>query len=147
MKRFIALVIMALFIASFPVTAFADEDTYQNNVIYFEDGSYIVVTVVEKNTRAAGEREGYKYFNYYDKNGVLGWRLQLMGYYEYDGTTATCVSVASVFLPEDDAYVQVSKTNSKSGNTASCKLVVEKKLLGITTSKTTHTFNLSCVQR
>lgn len=48
MKRFIALVIMALFIASFPVTAFADEDTYQNNVIYFEDGSYIVVTVVEK---------------------------------------------------------------------------------------------------
>lgn len=67
-----------------------------------------------------------------------------MGYYEYDGTTATCVSVASVFLPEDDAYVQVSKTNSKSGNTASCKLGVEKKLLGITTSKTTHTFNLSC---
>lgn len=100
--------------------------------------------MLKKNTRAAGEREGYKYFNYYDKNGVLGWRLQLMGYYEYDGTTATCVSVASVFLPEDDAYVQVSKTNSKSGNTASCKLGVEKKLLGITTSKTTHTFNLSC---
>ena len=145
MKRFLIIVIMAILICTFPVNTMAltmDED--QTNVYYFEDGSYLKESIQVYEMRASGTKTGSKTQSYYDSNGNLDWKAVLTGTFTYTGASSECTSSICNVTIYDSEWYTVSKSATKSGNTASASVTMGQKLLGVTISKKTTTINLAC---
>ena len=128
-----------------PVGVFATADQQTaNNVIYFEDGSYITVELVVIESRTTNTKTGSKVYHYRDGDGVELWNATLQGTFTYNGTSATCTaSNVSVSIINDNWYT-VSKSASKSGASATGEATVGRKLLGITIKKETVSMRLTC---
>lgn len=146
MKRFVALTVVCLLVfAMSPISAFAAESGFNAEaVIYFDDGSYIVIETVSVDTRALSSKTGKRTYVYYNSGGTEEWRAVLQGTYSYDGTTVTCTaSICTVSITDSDWYV-ISKTTSKSGGTAYATLTMGTKVLGVTVNRETINMSLTC---
>ena len=128
-----------------PCAAFAAETVAVNeDVVYFEDGSYIVTIAEEIVSRASGIKTQTKSRTYYDSNDVAEWKITLTGIFSYNGSSATCTeSTCSVDVYASNWYL-ISKTAEKSSNIASCTVTLGKTFLGITISKPVHTLTIVC---
>ena len=143
MKRMLAAFLMlSTLMSMFALGVSAEE--YDGNVIYLDDGSYIVVTVVESGLRSSGTRSGQATYDYYDSDGVCGWTAALTGTFTYTGSSATCTASDCNVTIYDSAWYTVSKSVSKSGNSATADLTMGKKLLGVTITKVPLELILSC---
>lgn len=92
MKKITAFILMiaCLFAIAVPAAAAAETGT---RIYYYEDGSYLVVTVTEGlRTRASGTVTGSTQSTYYNSSGVLQWIVTLNGRFTYDGSTAKCTA-------------------------------------------------------
>lgn len=143
MKRILALLIALCLIATVPLTTSATSST-DDSVIYLDDGSYIVVTVSSFDTRASGSKTGSKSYNFYNSNDELEWKAVLSGTFTYNGTSATCTSSSCNITVYDTSWYEVSKTATRSGNTAYATFTMGRKVLGITVSKKDYSLTLSC---
>lgn len=140
-----ALLACLLLISVIPVQAYASQEAAENdNIIYFEDGSYLTVTLEESHARASGTKTGYKKYTYKDANGVQQWVAMLTATFTYTGTSSTCTSASCTVTISDSAWYEVSKTTTRSGNTATTELVMGEKFLGITFTKLSYTLTLTC---
>ena len=93
----------------------------QDEVVYYEDGSYAVVVMKEENTvtRATNRKTGSKAYKYYTADDELVWTVTLNATFSYNGSSATCTSVNSLNVTiYDDSWSTYSKSSTKSGNTA-----------------------------
>ena len=81
---------------------------------------------------------------YKDNSGNEQWRAVLTGRFTYDGNTATCTSSSCSVTVVNDAWYVVSKSTSKSGNSALGDLTMGRKFLGITIEKKTINMKLTC---
>lgn len=143
-KRFFVCLLVLLLAIVFPVNVIAAPNQDTHEVIYFEDGSYITITLTETGSRASGTKTGSKTYNYADENGNVAWKAVLTGTFTYTGSSATCTASSCNVTIYDSAWYVVSKTASKSGNTAKASIVMGKKLLGITIEKKSAELSLSC---
>ena len=143
MKRILALLIALCLIATVPLTTSATSNT-DDSVIYLDDGSYIVVTVSSFDTRASGTKSGSKSYNCYTPQDELEWKAVLSGTFTYNGTSATCTSSSCNITVYDTSWYEVSKTATRSGNTAYATFTMGRKVLGITVSKREYSLTLSC---
>jgi len=145
MKRFLMLTVIVAFIfAVFPLNVFATSVSACNEIIYFEDGSYITVELQVIETRAAATKSASKTYTCRDGDGVEEWRAVLSGTFTYNGTSATCTaSSCNVTITDTDWYV-VSKTATKSGASALAELTMGMKFIGITVNKKTVNMSLTC---
>lgn len=110
----------------------------------FEDGSYMTERILFAQTRAGGTVSGSKERNYYDSNGRLYWKAVLNGTFSYTGTSATCTSAscdASSFCSE---WYLISKSASRSGNTAYASVTMGERAGGITVSQEDVQLTLEC---
>ena len=145
MRRIIALLIsLAVFIAPLFVTANAVEASDEVCVWYFDDGSYITETFLIVQSRALGSITGTKTRNYYDSEGALDWKVVLTGSYSYTGSNATCTSSTCNVTIYDSSWYTVSKSSSKSGNTATASATMGEKLLGVTVRQVPVSLSISC---
>jgi len=147
MKRFLsmALVSVLLVVAFLPINTYASTSTQADeNIIYFEDGSYITIELTCAETRASGTKTGSKTYRFNNSNGVEQWRAVLRGTFSYTGSSATCTAASCDVTISNSSFYVVSKDVSKSGNAALCELVMGKKLLGITVSKDTINMQITC---
>ncbi len=146
MKRFVKIAISALLVlALLPVsTLAATEIPKEENIIYLDNGCYITVELAVTEARAARSKSGSKTYTYYGNNGTEEWRAVLTGTFSYTGTSSTCtVANCTVAITDTDWY-EVSKTATRSGNSAVAELTMGRKFLGITIDKESITMRITC---
>lgn len=140
-RVFGAVLACLLLVCALPVQAYAQ----QEEVIYYDDGSYTVTTVERyAATRASGTISGRNMKNHYSSDNVLQWRAVLDASFSYNGSSATCTAVNSfnVTIYNSDWSVG-SKSTSRSGNTAYGYLTMNRKIVG-GTQGVPVTVTLSC---
>lgn len=138
----ISLTLILALVLSFHAFAATAEDN--DDIIYFDDGSYIVIEISSIDTRASSIKRGSKTYTYKGNDGIEEWRAVLYGTFTYTGSSATCTaSSCSVSITDTDWY-EVSKTVSKSGASAIVDLTMGRKLLGITVKKQAVNITLTC---
>lgn len=120
MKRIFAMLILAvlsLSLCAFPALASNAAETTEN-VIYYEDGSYLVMTLTVSMVRASGTRSGIKTGNYYDSDGILCWDFSIHGAFSYDGTAATATAASYSYNIYNSAWKLKNAEAYCSGNQA-----------------------------
>lgn len=138
---FAVLIVMAISILSLPANAASTEEII---VTYFEDGSYMTETIIVSNARASGTKTASKVKNYYDGSGNLDWKATLTGTYTYTGSSSTCTSSSINVTIYDSAWYTISKSATKSGNTAYATVTMGQKMLGVTVSEVPASISLKC---
>ena len=132
------------FVLLLPVQALAINEDEAASIIYFEDGSYITITINEFESRASGSKTGQKTYVYTSNNGTVCWESTLTGTFTYTGTSSVCTSSSCDVTIYESAFYVVSKTASTSGNSAIATLTMGRKMLGITVAKNTYNMSLTC---
>lgn len=142
MKRIACLILVSvLMIAMLPVSVFAAENS---EITYFEDGSYIVVTISENYSRSTVSKNGSKSYVYHNSTGTSCWKATLNGTFTYTGSSSTCTaSSCSVTVYESD-WSTSSKSATKSGNTAKASVTMVRKALGVTVDTKSASISLTC---
>lgn len=112
--------------------------------IYFEDGSYMTVEIISKGARASGSVTGSKPYTYYGSDGNAKWKAVITGSFSYSGSSATCTSSSVDVTIYDSSWYTVSKSASKSGNTARASVTIGEKRGGVTVTKVPVSLSLSC---
>jgi len=143
MKRFLTFILVISLVFSLPLFASATQNTNED-IIYMDDGSYIIVTIDSMDTRATGSKTGSKSYNFYSSNDELEWKAVLSGTFTYNGTSATCTSSSCNITVYQNNWYEISKTATRSGNTAYATFTMGRKVLGITVSKKDYSLTLSC---
>ena len=137
---------LVLFLACSPLSVSAAEVTAETgNVITFEDGSYITITIEESASRASYVKTGSKTYTYRAANGELEWEAVLNCSFLYDGTTSSCTSGICQVTIYNTKWVEVSNSTTRSGDTATTELTMGLKgFLGIFTTNYDYTITLTC---
>lgn len=127
------------------VPASGGSSAADSQVVYYDDGSYEVITVEKTGgARASTITSGTVTHDRYSTAGTLEWKAVLKASFSYNGSTSTCISVnIPVVTIYNDNWSVVSQTSSKSGNTATANITMGLKQI-IGTSKVPITLTLSC---
>ena len=113
-------------------------------VAVFGDGSYITEEIAVTQPRASGSKAGTKSHTYYSEDGTAKWKATLTGTFSYTGTSATCTGASCNVTIYDSAWHTISKTATKSGNTANASVTIGKKLLGVTVAQIPTSISITC---
>ena len=146
MKRLITLLTVSILVLSlFPIQiAFASQGYELLEVVEYEDGSYLEISIQSSQSRASGSLTKTKNYIYHNTDGTSVWKISLTGSFTYTGTSATCTaSSCSVTIYESNWYT-ISKSATKSGNTAYGTATLGYKYLGITVQQKTYNLTLTC---
>lgn len=145
MKRiFSVIVALVLFVSVIPFAGLAVKNDQIGDVIYLPDGYCIVVELHTSPARASGTVTGTKTYTCKDDDGTALWKAVLTGGFSYTGSSSSCTSSSCSVTIYNSNWYTVSKTATKSGNTATASVTMGKKVLGVTVSKVPITINLSC---
>ena len=144
MKRFVCFILLIFLLFSVVSTVSAAEITTSEEIIYFEDGSYLVIETVQSMSRSANTTSGFNRYVYYSENGETRWRAILTGTFTYDGTTATCTDSSVTTYVYADNWYEISKTAGKSGNTATGSVTMGRTVLGFTVAQEPYNLSLTC---
>lgn len=144
MKQILSLVLSIVLLFSMAGTVFATENSNTTEIVYLEDGSYLVIETIQSMARSNDTTSGFKRITGVDTDGVTRWRAILTGSFTYDGTTATCTDSSVTTYVYASNWYEVSKTAGKSGNTATGSVTMGRTVLGITVAKETYNMTLTC---
>lgn len=143
MKRFICgILLAALIIPLIPLNGNAAWGT--ENIIYLDDGSYIIIEIDQQDARTTGTKTGSKTYTYTAKNGDVEWTAVQRGTFSYTGSSSTCTSSSCDVSIDNTAWYVYSKISEKSGNSATTELTMGRKVLGITVDKYSISLKISC---
>lgn len=143
---------LAFLITILPAYAKASEAAKQNviseTIEYFEDGSYMTITVTEDIPATRGtlsSKSGSKDYVLTNKYGNELWRFTVHGTFSLNsGVSATCTAASYSISIANDAWENESASAYCSGNQAIGDATFIKKLLSITVeSKSCHVI-LTC---
>ena len=140
---FFLVFVMLLCSAAFPVAA--TEST--QNIVYLEDGSYIVTTIVELDTHGSrsNTKVGSKTTSGYSADNVLQWKITVTGEFQYDGTTSSCTYASGVTNVVKTLYWEVIRESSTAGSTtAYYNVTFAHWELGVVIDRPTYGVSISC---
>ena len=116
-----------------------------DHVTFFEDGSYIVTTITEIPSRAAGTKTGSKTGCVYTKDGELEYSFTITGTFYYNGSTSQCTYTdGTTSIVKINQFTVKSESSTQNGTTANYTVTIGRKTLGIVTSKETRSISLTC---
>ncbi|MBO5169200.1 MAG: hypothetical protein J6B70_00420 [Oscillospiraceae bacterium] len=143
MRRILCcLLVLTMAICALPVLSCAEGSS--SNIEYFNDGSYTITEIHKESLRSSKSVTGNKVNTHYDSDGTAKWKAVLTGSFTYTGSSANCTSSSASVTIYDSAWYTVSKSASKSGNTASAQITMGRKVSGITVAKVSSDMTLSC---
>lgn len=143
MKRVISVLLaIYLVVVVLPVGGYAAEQ--KEEIIYFDDGSYLVIEINHSQERATWRVTGNKRYTYYSSDGTSLWYAVLTGSFDYTGTSSSCTSSSISVTVQDSAWYVISKSASKSGNKATASVTMGEKVLGVTVARVPVSLTLSC---
>lgn len=146
MRRFLSMFLATVSILSLLTvpSAFAQEsEANVEQIVRYDDGSCLVISIESVPTRASKITKS-KVYTYRDENGNTDWKITLTGSFTYDGTSATCTSSNCTVTIYDTGWYVISKSSSKSGNTAYGTATLGLKVLGVTIRQETYNLTLTC---
>ena len=147
LKRILSVLLATMIVASATpcvttsATAHAEIET-----IYLQDGSYIEIEIIVQQSRALNTKTASKTYNYRGANGDLQWTGKVTGTFEYNGTTSTCTGASCSVTITNTSWYTMSKSASKSGNTAYGYLTMGYDYLGVRIDTENLTMSLTCDQ-
>ena len=147
MKKVIAMfVVFVLILSMLPIQiAYASQGPELLEIIRFEDGSYLEITLESASqTRASGSLTKTKNYTKVSTEGTTEWKISLTGSFTYTGTTSTCTAASCNVTIYQSNWSVASKSASKSGNTAYGTARILRKYLGATVSDKTYNLTLTC---
>ncbi len=145
MRKFFCLILaLAMSFSLFSTSAYAVEKAENVSTITFEDGSYLTITVEECSARATNTKNGYKTYTFYDGSDNMEWQATLDASFTYNGTSSYCTSASCTVTIYDRKWYEITKTATRSGNTATANFTLGQKFLGVTISKPQYTITLTC---
>ncbi len=144
MRRLLCLILSTVLLFSVTAFVFAAESSVTEEVIYYDDGSYLTITIIQYHSRSTNSTSGFKRYVYSNTDGTTEWRAILTGTFTYDGTTATCTESSVTTYVYASNWYEVSKTAGKSGNTATGSVTMGRTVLGFTVAKETYNMTLTC---
>lgn len=143
MRRIFSFVLVLLvFITILPMTVYAEDKS--ENVVYFEDGSYLTIFIDKEYLRASGSQTGRKTYQYTDSDGDIAWKVVLNGTFTYTGSSAQCISSSVDVTLYISGWYVVSESAGKSGSSATGNVTMGLKMLGVTIKKVPLTMTLTC---
>lgn len=102
----------------------ADYSESMQTVVYFEDGSYLITTIVVSTQSVMSERgtvstkSGTKHHDYYNSSRELTWTFRVHGTFTYDGCSAEATFADYSYDIFDSVWSFNSANASCSGATA-----------------------------
>lgn len=119
---------------TFPITS--------SEIVYQEDGSYFVTEIIYSSvsTYSTSTISGTKHSSYYSSSGKLLWKLSVTGTFSYTGSSSTCTASQCSVSNIASNWSVVSKSASKSKNTASASATMHQSGGG----NVSKTVKLSC---
>lgn len=143
MKRIICgILTLILVFSALPVVATAAQG--EREILYFEDGSYLVSEVISVSTRASGTISGSKPYTYYSTDGRTLWKATLNGTFRYTGSSATCTNSSISVSIYDSSWYTISKSAGKSGSSATGSASMSMKSAGVTVMTVPVSMSLTC---
>lgn len=137
-------VVFILVMSMLPYGVFAASESKNTEIIWYDDGSYMEISVKESVTRVANTVSGSKTYTYYGANGGVEWKAVLSATFAYSGSWYTCTTAScNVTISESQWYV-ISNSTTRSSNNAITNLTMGRKLLGVTIDKPQYTIKLTC---
>lgn len=117
--------------------------TEEQELIYLDDGSYIVITVEEISVRALNTKTGRKTYAYNSGDEIV-WSAILTGTFTYDGASSVCTAASCKTIISDNAWFEVSKSAEPDKNAAIADVTMGKKIAGIKVSEVSIDMKLTC---
>ncbi len=143
MKKVVSLLLCVFLLAMLlPVNRVLAESN--EGIICFDDGSYLTITLEVSRTRELGSTSGTKYYSYYNSEGALEWQAALYGKFTYTGNGCACTEANCNVTIYNTVWYVISKTASRSENSAIGELTMGRKWLGITVDQVPVSLLLSC---
>lgn len=143
LKRLIALVLAAVCAFGMPLCASAAETAESENVVYYEDGSYLVITTTETGSRAS-VKTAYRDYKYYDTYGDLEWMAKLDATFRYNGSIVSCTAANLEITIYNTNWYVVSQDDYSDGDTAVGEFTMGNRTLGVTVLEVDHTITITC---
>lgn len=148
MKRVLSFVLAILILVlSTSLCALPAEAAETEDIIYFDDGSYAVITMEIENSlaRTTNSISGSKSYHYYSSSGILAWVLNIQATFSYDGTNrAQCKDAKATVTVYNSNYTVVTKYATFSGNTATATATIKRTTLGVTASEKDYSVTVTC---
>ncbi len=137
LRQFFALaLILCLSAVNLIVPAMAADKNNGEQVIRFEDGSYVILTVEYDQSQSGTElfatnsiTSGTKSYNYYNSSDELEWIFRVHGTFTYNGTTATATAATYSYTIYNSSWSFVKASASYSGATATATGSFKKLLI------------------
>ena len=142
-KFYLILLAFCTFVSIFCIPAFAaDASENEEQIIYYEDGSYVVITITYDfpyavSAKAATRKtSGSKEYAHYNKADQLLWTFQVYGSFEYDGSSAEAISADYSKGIYNSAWSFVSADAYCSGASAVAKGTFKESIFPVSTTIT-----------
>ena len=112
--------VVTILISACMIPAFATATVCSEDIIYFEDGSYLVVELItcENVARVSNTISGQKRATYSNSSGETMWVFSVHGDFTYNGTSATATNASYSYTIYNDAWTFKKGEASCSGNQA-----------------------------
>ena len=141
-KRIVTIVLVLALLSCNMV--FVNATNQGSEILYFNDGSYMIVTLKTGMSRAGNTISADKIYTYYNAFDIEQWSATLSASFTFDGTEYwTTSSNVSVDITNSNWYV-ISKSASMSGCGATADVTMGNKVMGITIDRQSVTLTLSC---
>lgn len=144
-KRLISFIlVMVLMFGQLSYSVFAAEEPVDTQIISFEDGSYIEVSVIESSARVANTVSGSKKYTFYDGNNNKSWEAKLTATFAYSGGWYTCTTANCNVTIYDSQWYVISNSTVRSSNNAVTNLTMGLRTAGVTIERPQYTIKLTC---
>ena len=145
MKKFWCLaLILILMIGILPSNAIAANEVETTETIWYDDGSYMEITVQKSLSRVANTVSGSKTFTFYGNDGGVEWKAKLSATFAYSGAWYTCTTASCNVTIYDSSWYEISNSTSRGSNNAYAYLTMGRRVLGVTVERPQYTIQLTC---
>lgn len=156
LKKFFAILIsLVVFAGVFACPVYAKDSQaaatapkadVSQSVEYFEDGSYMVTTIIQSEISllAANSKTSTKSVDFFASNNEKKWTASLHATFTYTGSSCTANSSYTTYKIYDDAWKLKSSDCSVSGNKATGNFTFRHSFLGIPMTTKSTTITISC---
>lgn len=143
-RLFSFILVIILLLGQLSYNVYAEAESTKTDIILFEDGSYIEVSVIASPARVANTVSGSKKYTYYDSNDDKSWEAKLSATFAYSGGWYTCTTANCNVTIYDNQWYEISNTTTRSSNNAVTNLTMGLKYLGVTIDRPQYTIRLTC---
>lgn len=121
--------VLCMLFSILTISAGAVQSEISAETVYFEDGSYMVITLEMSSANVrASTRSASKTASYHNSSGELQYSFTLNGTFSYDGSSATATASSTSYQIYNSDWRCTTCMSSKSGNSVTGTATFKKSI-------------------